>query len=69
MVESGLPYFHILKQSSLRPFVVDKAYYQSEKFTLNELKKIYRKLFQIDIDVKTGKIKPEIAIDLLVAKI
>jgi len=48
---------------------VDKAYYQSEKFTLNELKKIYRKLFQIDIDVKTGKIKPEIAIDLLVAKI
>jgi DNA polymerase III delta subunit len=34
-----------------------------------ELKKIYRKIFQIDSDIKTGKIEPETALDLLLAEI
>ena len=34
-----------------------------------ELKKIYQKIFQIDLDIKTGKIEAETALDLLLAEI
>ena len=57
------------KKSGLHPFVVQKTLYLCDKFSMDELKKIYRKIFQIDLDVKTGKIEPEIALDLLLAEI
>ena len=34
-----------------------------------QLKKIYQKIFQVDFDIKTGKIEPETALDLLLAEI
>jgi len=53
----------------MHPFVLKKSYYQSQKFTLGELKKIYQKIFQVDLDIKTGRIEPEMALDLLIAEI
>jgi hypothetical protein len=34
-----------------------------------ELKKIYQKIFQVDSDIKIGKIESETALDLLVSSI
>jgi len=53
----------------MHPFVVKKSLWLAEKFTLEQLQNIYFKLFQIDLAVKTGKIKPELALELLIADI
>ncbi|MFH1968020.1 MAG: DNA polymerase III subunit delta [bacterium] len=63
------PYPVIAKMSGLHPFVVRKSYYLCNRFSYEELKKIYRKIFQIDSDIKTGKIEPETALDMLIAEI
>ena len=68
-IEKHKPYNIILKKSGLHPFVVKKSYYQSQKFTFQELKKIYQKIFKVDLDIKTGRIQPEIALDLLITEI
>lgn len=69
LIEKQKPYNIILKRSGLHPFVVKKSYYQSQKFTFQELKKIFQKIFEADLNIKTGKIQPEIALDLLIAEI
>jgi DNA polymerase III delta subunit len=53
----------------MHPFVVKKSLQQASKFTLEELKKIYQKIFQVDLDIKTGRIEPEVALDLFIAGI
>jgi len=58
LADKGIPYGEIAKKSGLHPFVVRKAFYQSQKFSRAELKKIYLNLFQVDLDIKTGKIEP-----------
>jgi len=42
---------------------------QSRSFTVEELDRIYRRLQQYDVEMKTGKIKPRLALDLLVASL
>ncbi|MDO8486125.1 MAG: DNA polymerase III subunit delta [Candidatus Staskawiczbacteria bacterium] len=69
MINNDLPYMTIQKKSGLNPFVVKKTYYLCSQFTFQELKKIYQNIFQVDSDIKTGKIDAETALDLLVAKI
>lgn len=69
LIEKRRPYYSILKITKLHPFVVQKSYQQAGKFTLSELKKIYQKIFQVDLSIKTGKIEPETALDLLLTEI
>lgn len=69
LIEKQKPYNIILKRSGLHPFVVKKSYYQSQKFTFQELKKIFQKIFETDLNIKTGQIQPEIALDLLIAEV
>jgi len=69
LIEKNLPYYLILKKTQLNPWVVKKSEQQANKFTLAELKKIYQKIFQTDLAIKTGKLKPEIALDILIAEI
>jgi DNA polymerase-3 subunit delta len=68
-LSASQPYGMIAKKSGLHPFVVQKTFYLCNQFTIDELKKIYQKIFQVDIDIKTGKVEPEIALDLLLAEI
>jgi DNA polymerase-3 subunit delta len=65
LLEKGRP----LSQAKLHPFVARKSAQQAGQFTLEELKKIYRKIFKVDFNIKTGKIEPETALDLLIAEI
>lgn len=69
LAQKGLMYASIVKKSGLHPFVVKKSYFQCSQFSFQDLKDIYYKIFQTDLDIKTGKIEPETALDLLVSEI
>jgi DNA polymerase-3 subunit delta len=58
-----------LASCGLHPFVVKKSSYLCSQFSMEQLKKIYQKIFQVDLDIKTGKIEAETALDLLVSEI
>ncbi|MCP6719272.1 MAG: DNA polymerase III subunit delta [Patescibacteria group bacterium] len=55
--------------AGLHPYVVKKSMALSRKFEFQELKKIYQKIFEVDLNLKTGKIEPETALDLFIAEI
>jgi len=57
------------KKLGMNPYVVRKTMQQIGKFSLEELKKIYRKISQIDFSIKTGKVDPEAALDLFISSI
>ena len=69
LIEKRKPCADIPKASGLHPFVVKKGYYSCLKFTFNQLKKIYQRIFQIDLEIKTGRIEPEAALELFIAEI
>jgi len=69
LIEKNHPYYSILKKTKLHPFIVKKSYQQAKFFSFFELKKIYQKLFQADLSVKTGKTDPETALNMLIAEI
>jgi len=68
-IEKCRPYGVILEKSGLHPYAVKKSYSQSYKFSFQELKKIYQKIFEIDFQIKTGKIEPEAGLDLFIAEL
>ena len=67
LIEKNTPYYKIISKSNLHPFLVKKSYQQAKRFTFWQLKKIYQKIFQLDYQIKTGKIEPETALDLFIA--
>ncbi|MFH0906969.1 MAG: DNA polymerase III subunit delta [bacterium] len=69
LTEKGLTFYDLAKKSGLHPFVVKKSSYQLRNFTLDHLKKIYQRLLDIEIGIKTGRIDSLTALDLLVAEI
>ena len=68
-IEGGAESGFIAKKLGMHPFVARKAMYQASRFSRRELGAIYRKIFKIDVDVKTGRTNPEVALDLLIASI
>jgi len=58
-----------LSNSGLHPFVIKKTSYLCRSFSLDQLKDIYQKIFEIDTDIKIGKINAELSLDLLVSQI
>ncbi len=69
LIERKNPYQTIAKKSGLHPFVVKKGYYLVQQFAFSELKNIYKKIFQIDLQIKTGQIEPATALDLLISEL
>jgi DNA polymerase-3 subunit delta len=62
------PYI-LSKVTHLHPYIIKKSCSLAQKFTIQELKKIYQKIYQVDLDIKTGRMEPEVALDLLIAEI
>ena len=69
LIEKGRPFYTIPKLTKLHPFVVKKSYQSAERFTFDELKKIYQKIFQVDLSIKTGKLKADLALDMLITEL
>jgi len=65
LIEKNLSPF----SAGLHPFVVRKSSALANKFSFSELKKIYQTLFKVDLNIKTGKIDPEAALDLFITEI
>jgi DNA polymerase-3 subunit delta len=69
LIDKQKPYYLILKETGFHPYVVKKSYPLAKKFKTSELKKIYQKLFKVDLNIKTGKVEPRAALELLIAQI
>ena len=48
LADNGVPYPMIAKKAGLHPFVVQKTFYMANNFSMEQLKKIYRKIFETD---------------------
>jgi DNA polymerase-3 subunit delta len=55
-------------QLGIHPFVIKKTMAQIKNHHLDDLKKTYAGLLQIDYKIKTSQIEPEVLFDLLVVK-
>jgi len=69
LIDRGKNYWEISRLTKLHPYVVKKCYLQAKKFTLSELKEIYKLIFQIDYKIKTGRVESETGLILLISKI
>lgn len=61
--------YDLSRKLGMHPFVVEKTVRQTKKFSLEELRKIYKKIFKTDIYIKTGRIESQVALDLFLAEI
>ncbi|MCK5332260.1 DNA polymerase III subunit delta [Candidatus Parcubacteria bacterium] len=66
LLEDNFSEQEIVSRTKLHPFVVQKSIGQCRNFNLENLKMIYKKLFDADLAIKTGKINANLALDLLV---
>ena len=53
----------------MHPFVFSKTMRQSQLFSLSSLRGIFDKLMRYDTAIKTGRIDPGVALDLIIAEI
>jgi DNA polymerase-3 subunit delta len=53
----------------MHPFVIKKTLSQARNFSLDELKKIYCKLLEVDLNIKTGKMNTRTALELFVTEL
>ncbi len=51
------------------PFVAQKVSVQAGQFDMGQLEKIYHRLLEIDLDMKTGGMPGDIALDVLIAEL
>lgn len=56
-------------KTKLHPFIVKKGLGAAQRFTFQELKQTYQKIFDIDYGVKTGAIGQEMALYLFIARL
>ncbi len=68
-LERGVPFYSLQKKIKMHPFVLRKTFEQSKNFSFAVLKKIYERLAEIDLAIKSGQVEPRAALDLLVAEI
>ena len=59
----------VAKALSVHPFVAGKVSRQSRDFTAGQLDAILKRLQRYDQDMKTGRIEPRLALDLLVSSL
>ncbi len=53
----------------MHPFVFQKSLKLANSFSEQDLKRIYQKILQTEINIKTGKLMPEVAFDFLIIDI
>lgn len=55
--------------SGMHPFVLRKATYQAKNFSMEDLKRIYQRIVDLDFEIKVGKIEQDMALDVLISEI
>lgn len=59
----------IASKLKIHPYVAKKSADQAGKFSLEELKNLYKKLCEIDVQSKTGKVDIKLALDKFIASV
>lgn len=59
----------IARELHQNPYPIKKILAQSKNFTFSQLSQIYHKLLDADVEIKTGRIEPALALDTLIAGI
>lgn len=54
LIKNAVPYVSIVKKTGLNPFVVKKTHEQCRNYDIDELRRLFTSLVQIDIDAKSG---------------
>ncbi len=67
-LDGGTPAAHLASALDVHPFVAQKLVSQARNFRLAALEDLYRRLRDIDEEVKTGRIELETAMEALVAQ-
>lgn len=67
LIVRGVKRNQISAQSELHPFVVGKTIRVLNNYEMPLLKRIYHRLMQTDIDIKTGRVDPRLALEKLLA--
>lgn len=58
----------LAKELGVPPFVVDKYRKQSDRFSIDEIKRVYELLMQTDIAIKMGEMRADTALEVLIGK-
>ena len=66
-LEQGAGEAEISQALGLRPWVAGKLAAQARQSSLDDLERIYRRLLDYDVDIKTGQVEPATALDTLVS--
>lgn len=69
LMVKGTPYQQLAKITKLHPYVVKKNSSQLRNFSLDQLKQIYRRLLDLDWQIKTGRLDGLIGLSLLIEEI
>ena len=69
LVERKMPGKEIAQKLKLHPFVLQKSLNAVERFSLEELKDVQRRIFSLDMAFKTGRGNPEQLLYLFVASV
>ncbi|MEF8847427.1 MAG: DNA polymerase III subunit delta [Candidatus Paceibacterota bacterium] len=67
--QQGKRFQGIKNETDLNGFVIKKTMKQARNFTLEEIKKIYHQLLEVDLNIKTGQIDKEPALKSFVANV
>ena len=67
--EKGKTLNDLLLLNLSHPYVAKKSWRSAQDFELGQLKKIFQKIFEADLDIKTGKIQAEVGLRMLIAQI
>jgi DNA polymerase-3 subunit delta len=59
----------IARELKQNPYPIRKILAQSKNYTPHQLRQVYRRLLDTDIDIKTGHLEPTLALDMLVASL
>lgn len=69
LIKRDLPEKEIVQKTGLHPFVVKKTINQASYFREEELKEIYKRLLDIDLQIKTGVIAPQLALQIFLTSL
>ncbi|MDD3190838.1 MAG: DNA polymerase III subunit delta [Candidatus Pacebacteria bacterium] len=67
LLDDGLGKEEIVRRTKSHPFVVEKNIGYCRSVNIEYLTLVYHKLYNADVEIKTGRMEPELALDLLVS--
>jgi len=68
LLAQGLSQQQLAQQTKIHPFVIRKLTPALAKYQVSDLQKIYQKLIDLDYQLKSLPLKPELFFDLFIIK-